>query len=1080
MDATEKAHRAHHTSKVGAKANKKKKAKGITAQNFKAFGVAHGGRKQRDQQRLLDRAHRKHRVPVTNRNALVKDEPPPIVVVVQGPKGVGKSTLIRSMVKKWTKHSLTDFGGPITVVTGKKRRVTLFECSDDLNHMTDLAKIADLVLLMIDASVGFEMETFEFLNILQVHGFPKVMGVLTHLDHFREGKRLKKIKKDLKHRFWTEIYDGAKLFYLSGIVNRKYPKNEIENLSRFVSIIKFRPLTWRNTHPYLLVDRFEDVTDAEEVKKRPEMNRNMVMFGYVRGTYLKRGMLVHLAGVGDFNVHSVAVVDDPCPLPSKERELKMRRSLNSKETLIYAPMANVGNVLYDRDAVYINIPKVQYSRSGVDSEGQRFGAPGPQQPRSVNEGVSLIHNLQDVNVGIQERLDDTTVQLFRTSKPVSAADFAPDARESSDDSSSESDDDSSSDGGTRSDEASETAQIKSQVVKRAAENFASRNSRAANLQQLVYGSDTDEGDLGSDLDSDAESDGGKSDGSDESFFKVVSGNSKDTSSFGVGDEASRSADSSAVSNTRNVHKAGAEASINLRDRFVTGNWADSDDDGAFGDFEDLEKSDGLESEQEDASSGSDAEGDDQEASRAEYAKQKAMKKRRFDENYDDKKGSRSIKGGAGDGEGDELDDKFAKERAQEIDAQLEMNRNEFGDLDLANRTLHEGVRPGCYVRIEIRGIPCEFSRYFVPAAPVILGGLMPHESGLAFVRLRVKKHRWFPKILKTNDPLFFSVGWRRFQSLPVYCVEDTNERQRMIKYTPEHMHCLAVTWAPVTPPNTGILAFQNVKSRQTNFRIAASGVVLELDHSCHVVKKLKLVGTPYKVFKNTAFLKGMFNSELEVARYEGAALRTVSGIRGMVKKALSAGKGNFRATFEDKILMSDIVFCRAWVPVEPKKLYNPVTSLLVPAGSEDLTAMKTVAELRRERSLPIPVNSDSVYKPIERKERRFNPLRIPERLQAQLPFASKPKMDKKAPKSAKKTVILSREEKKAYTLMQQLNTVRNEKVRLRRSKQRERVIAHQKKQEKRKEMFAGNVREEKKRKYRAKGLAERAKKASRY
>lgn len=52
---------------------------------------------------------------------------------------------------------------------------------------------------------------------LQVHGFPKVMGVLTHLDGFREASQLKKTKKKLKQRFWTEIYDGAKLFYLSGI-----------------------------------------------------------------------------------------------------------------------------------------------------------------------------------------------------------------------------------------------------------------------------------------------------------------------------------------------------------------------------------------------------------------------------------------------------------------------------------------------------------------------------------------------------------------------------------------------------------------------------------------------------------------------------------------------------------------------------------------------------------------------------------------------------------------------------------------------------------------------------------------------
>lgn len=33
--------------------------------------------------------------------------------------------------------------------------------------MIDLAKVADLVLLLTDASFGFEMEIFEFLNICQ-------------------------------------------------------------------------------------------------------------------------------------------------------------------------------------------------------------------------------------------------------------------------------------------------------------------------------------------------------------------------------------------------------------------------------------------------------------------------------------------------------------------------------------------------------------------------------------------------------------------------------------------------------------------------------------------------------------------------------------------------------------------------------------------------------------------------------------------------------------------------------------------------------------------------------------------------
>ena len=279
-----------------------------------------------------------------------------------------------------------------------------------------------------------------------------------------------------------------------------------------------------------------------------------------------------------------------------------------------------------------------------------------------------------------------------------------------------------------------------------------------------------------------------------------------------------------ISTTYDADANDEEKEQTLRDCFVTGNWDDSgDEENGFGDFEDLEEKSDDDDKDDDSSN------DDAENAREEYAQQKIAKKTRFDAQYDESKDEAKKLLKKLDEEA--LDDTYAREKAQVIDAQQDMNRNEFKELDAANRTLLEGVRPGTYVRVEIRGVPCEFQRYFVPRSPVILGGLMPHESGLSYVRLRVKKHRWFPKILKTNDPLYFSVGWRRFQSMPVYCTEDSNERQRMIKYTPEHMHCLAVTWAPVTPPNTGILAFKMRSSGKLSHcgfrRCAGTGTFLQ-------------------------------------------------------------------------------------------------------------------------------------------------------------------------------------------------------------------------------------------------------------
>jgi len=241
----------------------------------------------------------------------------------------------------------------VTVVSGKKQRLTFIECSNDINAMIDVAKVADLALVLVDASFGFEMEIFEFLNICQVHGFPKIMGVLTHLDSFKNAKALQQTKKRMKHRFWKEVYQGAKLFYLSGMVRDEYQRTEVHNLGRFISVMKFRPLTWREAHPYLLADRMEDLTDPEDVRLNAKCDRDVSLYGYVRGTNLRQASSVHIPGCGDFRLADVSFLPDPCPLP--ETIKKKRRTLQEKDKSLYAPMSGVSGVVYDKDAVYIDL-----------------------------------------------------------------------------------------------------------------------------------------------------------------------------------------------------------------------------------------------------------------------------------------------------------------------------------------------------------------------------------------------------------------------------------------------------------------------------------------------------------------------------------------------------------------------------------------------------------------------------------------------------------------------------------------------------------------------------------------------------
>ena len=47
--------------------------------------------------------------------------------------------------------------------------------------------------------------------------------------------------------------------------------------------------------------------------------------------------------------------------------------------------------------------------------------------------------------------------------------------------------------------------------------------------------------------------------------------------------------------------------------------------------------------------------------------------------------------------------------------------------------------------------------------------------------------------------------------------------------------------------------------------------------------------------------------------------------------------------------------------------------------------MRTVAEVRRELGVGAPREKNSLYRPIERAPRKFNPLKIPKQLQVHRP-----------------------------------------------------------------------------------------------
>lgn len=89
------------------------------------------------------------------------------------------------------------------------------------------------------------------------------MGILNHLDFFKDSKQLRKTRKKYKKRFEYEVGGNSRLFHIVGCSNDLYPKRDIVNLGRSISSLKTQSIPWRSQHPYILADRWEISEDAQ-------------------------------------------------------------------------------------------------------------------------------------------------------------------------------------------------------------------------------------------------------------------------------------------------------------------------------------------------------------------------------------------------------------------------------------------------------------------------------------------------------------------------------------------------------------------------------------------------------------------------------------------------------------------------------------------------------------------------------------------------------------------------------------------------------------------------------------------------
>jgi ribosome biogenesis protein BMS1 len=162
-------------------------------------------------------------------------------------------------------------------------------------------------------------------------------------------------------------------------------------------------------------------------KENDASTRDVTLFGYVRGSRLRSGGSVHLAGAGDFalDFDAVTALPDPCPLASSSAQGgafhkdTVREKKKNKSAALHAPMADSGRVAVDRQGgLSIELRTVTYTKkemlplihqAQINQDTDRaVGSNGQPTP------VDLLRSMQDVSHSLDQQLKGSkgNLQLF--------------------------------------------------------------------------------------------------------------------------------------------------------------------------------------------------------------------------------------------------------------------------------------------------------------------------------------------------------------------------------------------------------------------------------------------------------------------------------------------------------------------------------------------------------------------------------------------------------------------------------------------------------------------------------------------
>lgn len=281
--------------KIGKHQSKSGLTKGVRAVCIHSSSSQRGDvtlrRKERRNRANQIRKSKREQIILEKRARGLSVSPPHLVLLVPMALEIDL-TEVRTLLR----HTPTQSPAHTFYCSLTKQRFTL--CSapyGELYTLLDLAKVCDSVLFLYSVTEPISEWAEEVVSVLMAQGLPTPIHAVTGL-HAVPVKDRAQTRSAVSSVISHLLPIDTKLFCLD-------TETEAASILRSVSEQKRRPLGYRDNHPYLF---------CEETRYDPD-SLTLSLSGYLRGKPLSPNQLVHVPGIGDYQISLIETKIDPCP-----------------------------------------------------------------------------------------------------------------------------------------------------------------------------------------------------------------------------------------------------------------------------------------------------------------------------------------------------------------------------------------------------------------------------------------------------------------------------------------------------------------------------------------------------------------------------------------------------------------------------------------------------------------------------------------------------------------------------------------------------------------------------------------------